>query len=56
MSDRPHLPCSECGAEIVHGEDTTAVVERGDFEFQGKPRVQELPAKKCPECGAVTAL
>jgi DNA-directed RNA polymerase subunit RPC12/RpoP len=50
------LPCSNCGAELSGAEDTTTVVERDDFEFQGEPTIQELPAKVCPECEHVTPL
>lgn len=50
------LPCPHCGAELLDGEETTTITEHGDFEFQGKPSVAELPARECPDCGEVTAL
>jgi len=49
------LPCRECGAEIVDGDDTTAQIER-DFEFGGEQATTEVPAKVCPECGEVTPI
>jgi len=62
MTESVLLPCSNCGAEISGGKETTKVVEMSDadgkprFEFGGQPSVRELPAKVCPECGEVTAL
>ena len=49
------FPCRECGAEIVDGEDTTAEIER-DYEFGAETATAEVPAKVCPQCGAVTPL
>lgn len=49
------LPCSNCGCELVDGEETTVTVEL-DFEFGGKPATREEPALICPDCGEVTPL
>jgi len=51
----PLIPCNECGAEIFDAEETTAPIEE-DFQFQGETATREVPAKVCPECGAVTPL
>jgi YgiT-type zinc finger domain-containing protein len=55
MTDRPLLPCPNCGAESWSGEDTTTDVEL-DFEFGGQQATQQVPAKVCPDCGEVFAL
>ena len=49
------LPCPECGAEIINGEETTTEVER-DYVFTGQTATKEVAARVCPECGEVTAL
>jgi len=49
------IPCRECGAEVFDAEETTAEIEQ-DFEFRGETATREVPAKECPECGAITPL
>lgn len=50
------LPCASCGAELFsRGEDTMAEVEQGQ-SFGGQQATVEVPAKRCPDCGEVTAL
>jgi len=49
------LPCRNCGAEIIGGEETTAEVER-DYQFGGEQATVEVAAKVCPACGEVTPL
>jgi len=51
----PLIPCNECGAEIFDAEETTAAIEQ-DYQFGGETATREVPAKICPECGAVTPL
>lgn len=55
MTDSVFIPCPNCGAELLDGEDTVVEYEL-DFEFGGEKAVRELPGKICPDCGETFGL